>query len=155
MHPSSIQPPTMHLHRSHSSRPPTIISVSSSAERFEHSFSLERRGQKWLTLFVRSRSRSPLTAPVYIEGDTITGRVELDLDRPETIKGVAVAVQASVMSVGQEELQFLSIEQILWPPDPQTNRPDKTIRPVCLAIYVDAPNPNYNQHIDERPDFDA
>ncbi|ESK95335.1 hypothetical protein Moror_3907 [Moniliophthora roreri MCA 2997] len=118
-----MHPASMSLHRTQSPRPPTIMSVSSSAERFEHSYSLDRRGHKWLSMFVTSRSRSSMSAPVYIEGDTINGRVELDLDRPETIKGVVVAVQASVIAVGEEEFQFLNMEETLW--QPGTHQKDK------------------------------
>ncbi|KAF9267939.1 hypothetical protein L218DRAFT_941314 [Marasmius fiardii PR-910] len=99
-------------------RTPTIISTTStSAERHEYSFSINRGGHKWLTVAVRSRSRSAASAPAYVEGDHITGRLELDIDRPETIKEVEIAVEGVLTSVQQPELVFLSMQSILWASD--------------------------------------
>jgi len=62
----------------------------------EHRRSLETaKGKKWLTLFVKSRANSS-SLPVFLEGDIVTGRVELDLDKAESSKGVTVTVSLSL-----------------------------------------------------------
>ncbi|KAG7089408.1 hypothetical protein E1B28_011096 [Marasmius oreades] len=94
-----------------------MSTASTTAERHEHSFSIDRGGHKWLVVTVRSRSRSTASAPAYIEGDTITGRLELDIDRPETIKEVDIAVEGALTSVQQQEMVFLSMKHILWNSD--------------------------------------
>lgn len=67
------------------------------SERSEHSSSLENgQGRKWLILAVKSRSANAASLPLYYEKDVISGRVELDLDKPETIKGVVVSVRSQL-----------------------------------------------------------
>ncbi|THU84184.1 hypothetical protein K435DRAFT_733492 [Dendrothele bispora CBS 962.96] len=101
----------------------SIFSVD--PQRFEHSFHLERKGRKWLTLYVRSRSRNASTPPVFLEGDEISGRVELDLERAENIKGITITVQGGTTAVGQEELLFLDVSQPIWTPDPRKKSSEK------------------------------
>ncbi|KAF7976619.1 hypothetical protein HWV62_2292 [Athelia sp. TMB] len=85
------------------------------SEKSEYSSSLENaRGRKWLILAVKSRSASPTSLPLYFEKDVITGRVELDLDKPETIKGVIVSVKGCITVVGQNEESFLDITHDIW-----------------------------------------
>jgi len=61
----------------------------------EHQRSLETaKGKKWLTLFVKSRANNS-SLPVFLEGDIVSGRVELDLDKAESSKGVTVIVSLS------------------------------------------------------------
>jgi hypothetical protein len=58
----------------------------------EHQRSLETaKGKKWLTLFVKSRANNS-SLPIFLEGDIVSGRVELDLDKAESSKGVTVTV---------------------------------------------------------------
>lgn len=67
--------------------PPPIAS-----EKSEHTSSLETgKGRKWLVLKVKSRGNAS-SLPLYYEKDIISGRVELDLEKGETIKGVVVSV---------------------------------------------------------------
>ncbi len=66
---------------------------ASFVENFEHSFPLERNGRKWMSLCVRSRAKRAGSPPIYTEGDTVSGRVELDLDKPEKIKMITVTVR--------------------------------------------------------------
>lgn len=54
------------------------------------SFSLERKGRKWAYLYLNSRLSA---APVYFHTDTISGRVELDLEKAEVFREVVVAVR--------------------------------------------------------------
>jgi hypothetical protein len=51
------------------------------------------KGTPWLTLKVRSRARNPTQLPQFWEGDTITGSVDLDLQKPESIVGVTISVR--------------------------------------------------------------
>ena len=60
--------------------------------RSEHLYFLERNGGRWLSLSVQSRASSAKSLPVFQERDVIKGRIELDLKKPETIKGVTIAV---------------------------------------------------------------
>ncbi|KAK7436992.1 hypothetical protein VKT23_006722 [Stygiomarasmius scandens] len=119
---SQIGPPA-YSRRIPSAAASSIFSVD--PQRFEHAFHLERKGHKWLTLYVRSRSRNATEPPVFLEGDEISGRVELDLDKVENIKGITVAVQGGTTAVGQEELLFLDIAQPIWTPDPRRKSSDK------------------------------
>ncbi|TFK40190.1 hypothetical protein BDQ12DRAFT_772139 [Crucibulum laeve] len=82
----------------------------------EHSKSLENDGRKWLSLYVKSRSGNSSTLPVFLEGDSISGRVEIDLQKAETIKGIVIEVRAGTTFVGQDEILFLKVDQTLWTP---------------------------------------
>jgi hypothetical protein len=50
--------------------------------------------QPWLTLLVSSRSPKQKFLPLFIGKDTISGVVELDLAKPETVREVKVTVRA-------------------------------------------------------------
>lgn len=59
----------------------------------EHTYFLENKNKKWLILHVnRSRSSNPASPPLFIENDPIKGRVEIDLDKAESVKAVTIAV---------------------------------------------------------------
>ncbi|KAJ3795796.1 hypothetical protein GGU11DRAFT_746737 [Lentinula aff. detonsa] len=115
------------------------LATASSAENFEHCFPMERNGKVWLSLHVRSRAKSTSSPPIYTEGDTVSGRVELHFDKPEKIKGITVAVcltatsiadrtviisqiQGGTTAVGQEEIIFLDTTQTVWSPDPKQGK---------------------------------
>lgn len=67
-----------------------------SVDHFDHEYSLENsKGHKWLSMSVKSRSTDPRSLPIYYERDIVTGRVQLNLDKPENIKGVVVSVSSS------------------------------------------------------------
>ncbi|EIN10162.1 hypothetical protein PUNSTDRAFT_132267 [Punctularia strigosozonata HHB-11173 SS5] len=53
------------------------------------------KGSPWFTLKLRSRARDAKFVPEFWEGDTITGSVELDLQKPDAI----VAITVSIMGV--------------------------------------------------------
>ncbi|KAK0446289.1 hypothetical protein EV421DRAFT_1933444 [Armillaria borealis] len=79
----------------------------------EYSFSLERHGRKWAFLYVKSRSTAS-SAPVFHDNATISGRVEVDLAKPENFKGISISIHAGTTAVGQEEAVFLQLTQDLW-----------------------------------------
>lgn len=49
--------------------------------------------QAWLTLLVNSRSPKPKLLPLFFGKDAISGRVELELAKPETVREVKVTVR--------------------------------------------------------------
>lgn len=60
----------------------------------EHHKYLERgKGQKWLSLFVTSRARDAVLMPIFFEKDDISGRVEIDLDKAESVKSITISVR--------------------------------------------------------------
>ena len=73
--------------------------VTSSTQRtVEHSFSLSRGSktslqQPWLTLKLYSYAASSDVQPVFFQGKSINGLVELQVDKPEDIKDVSVTVR--------------------------------------------------------------
>lgn len=81
-----------------------------------HSYSLENKTHKWLHLFVECLGSKPPSLPVFREGQTISGRVDLDLLKPESLKGITIEVQAGTTAVGQEEIRFLELKKTLWTP---------------------------------------
>ncbi|KAH7884480.1 hypothetical protein F5I97DRAFT_1929339 [Phlebopus sp. FC_14] len=83
----------------------------------QHSLSLEdSKGHKWLTLTVSSRATDPASLPTFCQGDTISGHVDLDVLKSESIKGITIMVTAGTTFVGQEEQLFLKMEKELWTP---------------------------------------
>lgn len=59
----------------------------------EHRYQLEdSKGRPWLWLNVKSRSREAKQLPLFFEHDTISGTVEVDLDKAEGSKGVLISV---------------------------------------------------------------
>jgi len=76
---------------------PASFSTSTSSLRSEHRYCLTKGKGKandrpWLTLFVSSRSPKPKFLPLFIGNDSISGTVELDFEKPETIREVKVTV---------------------------------------------------------------
>jgi hypothetical protein len=63
----------------------------------EHTFTLEDgKGRPWVWLTVKSRAREKKTWPLYYERDIINGTVEVDFDKVDGAKGVAVAVGVQI-----------------------------------------------------------
>ncbi|KAJ7031297.1 hypothetical protein C8F04DRAFT_1110692 [Mycena alexandri] len=90
--------------------------TSAVAHRTEHKSSLETKGKPWLSVFIQSRAATAAARAFFVEGDTVVGRVELNLEKNETVKSISVSVQASVTTLGQQELPvvFLDLTQVLW-----------------------------------------
>ncbi|KAH9986499.1 hypothetical protein BJV77DRAFT_1080464 [Russula vinacea] len=65
---------------------------------------------------VKSRAADPKNTPLFFEGDTITGEVQLDLAKAKTLKGLTITVRAGTTAVGQEEELFLDITEPVWTP---------------------------------------
>jgi len=56
-------------------------------------------------LFVESQGRKPPSIPVFREGETVSGRVELHCEKPETDS-------SEHRGNGQEEIRFLEIKEL-------------------------------------------
>ncbi|KAJ3572953.1 hypothetical protein NP233_g2737 [Leucocoprinus birnbaumii] len=83
-------------------------------------------GYYWLVLRVKSRSPSAKNVPFFLEGDTISGLVELDATKTSSVKEVSVELQAGTTAVGQEEERFLSLKETLWPAISETGSKSST-----------------------------
>ncbi|KAF7374746.1 hypothetical protein MSAN_00360100 [Mycena sanguinolenta] len=83
--------------------------------RTEHKYSLETKGRPWLFIFINSRAQSAASLPYFVQADTIAGRVEVDIEKAESVKTISVAILAGVTVVGQEEQVFLNLNHDLWP----------------------------------------
>lgn len=69
-------------------------------ERSEHVYHLLNGADKpWLTLRVLSWAPSEKHLPVFIEGETINGLVEMNLEKTENVKQVAVYVRLYFLCV--------------------------------------------------------
>lgn len=67
--------------------------VARASNTTEHQYQLEdSKGQPWLWLTVKSRSKEAKQLPLFFEHDTISGTVEVDLDKAEGSKGVLISV---------------------------------------------------------------
>lgn len=65
-----------------------------SRERQSHEISLQNANKhKWAALRFRSWAPSPKSLPVFFEGQKISGQVELDLPKPESIKSINLSVR--------------------------------------------------------------
>ncbi|KAF9450553.1 hypothetical protein P691DRAFT_788998 [Macrolepiota fuliginosa MF-IS2] len=74
----------------------------------------DENGYAWLVLRVKSRSPSAASIPFFMEGDIISGFVELDSAKTSSAKAVFVEIQAGTTAVGQEEETFLTLKETLW-----------------------------------------
>jgi len=94
----------------------TTAALASTA-RSQHSVSLEdTKGFKWLALTVNNRASAPNSLPVFYEGEVISGQVDFDVVKSESIKGISIKITAGTTLVGQEEQLFINAETDLWTP---------------------------------------
>lgn len=62
-----------------------------------HSYNLStKKGLPWATLNIQSRSRTTSRIPFFIEGEPITGSIELNLLEEKSMKSVSIAVRSVV-----------------------------------------------------------
>lgn len=67
--------------------PPVVTHALQMKDKHEHA---------WLTLQVRSKARSPESAPRFVEGDPIAGNVVLDLKENTDVKAIIVQVRRRI-----------------------------------------------------------
>ena len=75
---------------------PASSSSSTSAIRTQHQYCLtngDGKSRPWLTLRMISRSPKSKHLPLYIGKDAISGEVELEFVKPETVREVKVTVR--------------------------------------------------------------
>jgi len=61
--------------------------------RREHRFSLkDRSGREWLSFKVNSRAVNTKNIPVFLDGDTVEGEVQLDLAKAQRLKCLTITV---------------------------------------------------------------
>ena len=78
--------------RRRSLRPPPRTEEAPSTQT-EHSYSLYSRNDRpWLTLKISSWTAKDTSAPVFVEAESIDGHVELDLEKPDSIKAISITV---------------------------------------------------------------
>ncbi|KAI0749677.1 hypothetical protein C8Q80DRAFT_1163385 [Daedaleopsis nitida] len=87
-----------------------------SQEEFEEqTYTLEdSKARSWIWLKVKNRSNGAKQMPLFYDRDTISGTVEVDFSKADGAKAVTFSVQASVTSVGQDEIRYLDITSELW-----------------------------------------
>ena len=74
---------------------PNRIRTGAGSFRQEHRYMLQdKRGRDWVAFKVRSRAVDPKHAPLFFEGDTIKGEVQLDFAKAQTLKGLTITVRA-------------------------------------------------------------
>ncbi|KAF8516807.1 hypothetical protein BU17DRAFT_76555 [Hysterangium stoloniferum] len=59
-----------------------------------------------------SRANTPI--PVFLQGETICGTVELALEKTEHIQAVTIELRAECLTVGEEPIPFVNQEETLW-----------------------------------------
>lgn len=108
----------------------------------KHQYAL--RGTKgnvrpWLSLVLASRSPKPELLPLFVGKDVISGAVELDLPKPETIREVRIAIKGESTHLTQESSTFLEVSQTLASPSGklsgQVSYPFKFVLPEDVTIY--------------------
>ncbi|KAH9003147.1 hypothetical protein EDB86DRAFT_3073627 [Lactarius hatsudake] len=108
----------------------------------KHQYAL--RGTKgnvrpWLSLILASRSPKPELLPLFVAKDVISGAVELDLPKPETIREVRIAIKGECTHLTQESSTFLEVSQTLASPSGklsgQVSYPFKFVLPENVTIY--------------------
>lgn len=77
--------------RRHSLRPQTARVERPPRSQTTHTFTLQSRNNRpWLTLNVLSWVENAANVPVFVEAESIAGHVDLDLDKPDSIKAVTI-----------------------------------------------------------------
>lgn len=90
--------------------------ISLGPELSEHSFQLtDSKGRPWVWLTVKSRAKDKKTWPLYYERDIINGSVEVDFDKTDGAKAVAISVSALELSVMTRSLGLTFHFADRWP----------------------------------------
>jgi hypothetical protein len=71
---------------------PPEYDMTVAPRRVHHSYTLERGTKTWLTFELESRAPSADSPPYFFGHAPISGRIVLDLDRPEYITSIAIKV---------------------------------------------------------------
>lgn len=108
------------------SRPPQLTRRRTVVERV---FTLDtNKGKPWAFLKVNSRNSSSSSSssthntPNFLEGDLITGTVELELEKPDSFIAITLEVRGESLAVGQEPIPFYSETVPLWSLNPTSSQ---------------------------------
>ncbi|KAF9267952.1 hypothetical protein L218DRAFT_654615 [Marasmius fiardii PR-910] len=77
----------------------------------------DKNSKPWITLYLSSSSRDPKSLPTYVEGDKITGSVEVNLgEGGDNINSVKVIIRGDLFSGynAEERITFMESTQTLW-----------------------------------------
>ncbi|KAI5122160.1 hypothetical protein M0805_007059 [Coniferiporia weirii] len=79
-----------------------------------HEFYLQGANKHpWATLRFKSSAPSDKSLPVFFEDQVVSGKVELDLQKPESIKSIAISIKG-IVCAGHDEIVFLHLSETLW-----------------------------------------
>lgn len=74
--------------------PPSPTLTLGPRDLVKHSYHLKNKHAKtWLSLHVMSKARTPEALPRVLEGEPITGTVELNLSEETSVKSISVSVR--------------------------------------------------------------
>ncbi|KAF8271169.1 hypothetical protein EI94DRAFT_1797338 [Lactarius quietus] len=89
---------------------PLSLPSRTSSLNTQHRYTLQGTKGKlrpWLSLVLTSRSPKPEFLPLFLGKDTISGSVDLDLPKPETIREVRITIKGESTHLAQESITFL------------------------------------------------
>ncbi|KAK7032317.1 hypothetical protein VNI00_013276 [Paramarasmius palmivorus] len=98
----------------------------------EHTFHIPGKNahsRPWATLKLLSGARDPKSLPTYLEGDQITGSLDMNLDESgeSHIQSVKVLLRGAIVTGNEDKLDdgsmFLDVSHILWTKDKDKRRP--------------------------------
>ncbi|KAL4249716.1 hypothetical protein ABKN59_006122 [Abortiporus biennis] len=102
----------------YSARPPPPLELTretSPRALTTHQYELLNRNQRpWATLKIKSLSGSPKNLPNVFEGTPVTGSVDLNFEREESVKCVKISFQGRIHLSANEKIPFVTISTDLW-----------------------------------------
>ncbi|KAL5526472.1 hypothetical protein ACEPAF_8195 [Sanghuangporus sanghuang] len=117
---SSLRPPPSYTPTpSPITRRASILPHHSSRAPVEHVYSLfDSRNAPWASLKLISNVGSPRFLPAYFEGQSIQGKLELDIRKPETILGISLTVSGTIMAANAPDPRvFWELTRVIWNTD--------------------------------------
>ncbi|KAL5486113.1 hypothetical protein ACEPAI_7157 [Sanghuangporus weigelae] len=132
---SSLRPPPSYSHSpsplSPITRRASVLPHHSSRPPVEHVYSLfDSRNTPWASLKLISNVGSPRFLPAYFEGQSIQGKLELDMRKPETILGISVTVSGTIMAANAPDPRvFWELTRVIWNTDMGDPRASSHISP--------------------------
>jgi hypothetical protein len=100
-------------------RPGTTLRINSAL--VEHRLELlNRNAHPWLVLKLSSNAATPTSRPLYFQGATVSGSVELSLPKEESLYGITVTLRGTLATtldqpvLGHRPGNILNLSQTLW-----------------------------------------
>ncbi|KAL5525677.1 hypothetical protein ACEPAG_7013 [Sanghuangporus baumii] len=130
-----LRPPPSYSHSPSSLSPitrrPSVLPHHSSRTPVEHIYSLfDSRNTPWASLKLVSNVGSPRFLPAYFEGQSIQGKLELDIRKPETILGISLTVSGTIMAANAPDPRvFWELTRVIWNTDMGDPRASSHISP--------------------------